>query len=194
MKIISKYKDYYDYLIGIYGEDEKIILDRRNFEMPKIYTKEKNKFTIHLCDLIIDGLQNGEKFYYGETLKEFEKKVPKWYYKYMKTPENIIYIECENTLHKIQPFNIIPVKDDKNINSKLNCPIILDYGIKQYYFPILSKLNLQSFLSPDEIYKILYQWISDRNTMKENKPDKRSDVEKLLGKGFDKKISFRHRK
>ena len=27
MKIISKYKDYYDYLQGIYGVDEKLILD-----------------------------------------------------------------------------------------------------------------------------------------------------------------------
>lgn len=31
MKIISQYKDYYDYLIGFYGIDEKIVLDRRKF-------------------------------------------------------------------------------------------------------------------------------------------------------------------
>lgn len=29
MKIISKYKDFYDYLVGIYGEDEKLVYDRR---------------------------------------------------------------------------------------------------------------------------------------------------------------------
>lgn len=30
MKIISKFKDYYDYLVGIYGEDPLLVFDRRN--------------------------------------------------------------------------------------------------------------------------------------------------------------------
>lgn len=29
MKIISNYKDYYDYLVGIYGVDQKVVYDRR---------------------------------------------------------------------------------------------------------------------------------------------------------------------
>lgn len=29
MKIIDRYKDYYDYLSGIYGIDELVIFDRR---------------------------------------------------------------------------------------------------------------------------------------------------------------------
>ncbi len=36
MKIISKYKDYYDYLQGIYGVDEKLILDRTT-ESPRMF-------------------------------------------------------------------------------------------------------------------------------------------------------------
>ena len=36
MKIISKYKDYYDYLTGIYGVDDKIVLDRRGWEGKKV--------------------------------------------------------------------------------------------------------------------------------------------------------------
>ena len=31
MKIISKYKDYYDYLQGIWGMDEKLTLDRTEY-------------------------------------------------------------------------------------------------------------------------------------------------------------------
>lgn len=30
MKIISKFKDYYDYLVGKYGEDPILVFDRRN--------------------------------------------------------------------------------------------------------------------------------------------------------------------
>ena len=32
MKIISKYKDYYDYLGGIYGRDDTLTYDRRKTE------------------------------------------------------------------------------------------------------------------------------------------------------------------
>lgn len=31
MKIISKFKDYYDYLQGIYGVYPKLVLDKREF-------------------------------------------------------------------------------------------------------------------------------------------------------------------
>ena len=51
MKIISKYKDYYDYLSGIYGEDPLKILDRREVD------PSDNIRTIVFCDKIyIKGL------------------------------------------------------------------------------------------------------------------------------------------
>jgi len=59
-------------------------------------------------------------------------------------------------------------------------------------YPNLSELNLQSILSPEEVYRMISDWISEQKTKSENKIDKRTDVEKLEGKGFDKKISFRN--
>ena len=56
---------------------------------------------------------------------------------------------------------------------------------------MLSNMNLQSLFSPDQIYQLLCQWLSDRITKKENKVDNRTDIEKLLSKGFDKIESFR---
>ena len=192
MKIISKYKDYYDYLSGIYGIDEKIVLDRRNSQIPKLYKKDSFKFTIFLCGLSIDGLHKGDNFYYGEDLKQFERKVPTWYYKFEKKSEKFVYINCENTRHKSEKFYTEPIKDDKHTNDKLDCPIVLSYDTN-YKFPILSNMNLQTMFSPDDVYQLLYQWVSNKITKKENKTDNRTDVEKLLSKGFDKKKSFRGR-
>ena len=53
MKIISKYKDYYDYLVGTYGEDPKLILDRREgFILSKDSTE--CKYQLYICGKIID--------------------------------------------------------------------------------------------------------------------------------------------
>jgi len=191
MKIISKYKDYYDFLIGVYGEDEKIVLDRRVFKTPKLYTKESYKFTLFLCGLKIDGLHKGDSFYYGENLRQFERKITNWYLKFYEKSKNFISIECENSRYKYENFNTEPIIDKSNINIKNKCPIILLYESTQYNFPILSNIGLQSFLSPDKIYQMLYEWLSNRITAKENRTDNRTDIEKLLSKGFDKKISFR---
>lgn len=35
MKIISKYKDFYDFLVGKYGQDEKIIFERDGNIIPE---------------------------------------------------------------------------------------------------------------------------------------------------------------
>ena len=103
-----------------------------------------------------------------------------------------MYIDTES-LYKREQFYIKPIKDNGFINDKNDCPIILRYGISYYNFPVLSNINLQSLFSPDEIYQLLYQWLSDRITKRENKIDNRTDIEKLLSKGFDKKYSFRGR-
>jgi hypothetical protein len=51
MKIISKIKDYYDYLSGIYGIDEQIVYDRRKFEEPfGNLSKFPTKFYNHHLD------------------------------------------------------------------------------------------------------------------------------------------------
>jgi hypothetical protein len=70
MKIISKYKDYYDYLVGIYGVDEKLILDRTDFVLTSKLTN-KSKVTFYICGYIIDGYYIDGKFYYGSDLEQF---------------------------------------------------------------------------------------------------------------------------
>lgn len=42
MKIISKFKDYYDYLIGVYGQDPLKVLDRTKYK-----TYDKNLINVY---------------------------------------------------------------------------------------------------------------------------------------------------
>lgn len=52
MKILSAYKDYYDYLTGIYGEDPLLVLDRRDHKQPSSISLEEFKPTSQIGDNI----------------------------------------------------------------------------------------------------------------------------------------------
>lgn len=79
MKILSKYKDYYDYLSGVYGEDPLLILDRRDGKVVKEHLGAE-KITLHIGGYKIDGYkpnQNSthykkDKIYWGEELKSID--------------------------------------------------------------------------------------------------------------------------
>ena len=67
MKIISKFKDFYDYLTGVYGVDPKLVLDRRNmlnYELG-IDTKYLLKIGTHVIDIFVDNIGN---IHYGDNL------------------------------------------------------------------------------------------------------------------------------
>lgn len=197
MKIISKYKDYYDYLSGIYGEDPKLILDRRDsikysFYFPKV-------FSLYICGKRIDGYFDGINFHYGENLKNFGKfyklsDLPSWQI-HDKTSDFVVINESK--FHHTSPareisLNIDIIDDLKKYNEKVNCPILFDYRISNpIKFPQLSKLQVNKILSPEEIYQMLINWLSDKINKSEIIVDNRNDVDKLLSKGFDKKESFR---
>jgi hypothetical protein len=83
MRIISKYKDYYDYLQGIYGVDEKLILDRTEFfPTPDRFRTEVLRYKHNLdsyelvrfwiCGYLIEGLYNegSGRFFYGNELRD----------------------------------------------------------------------------------------------------------------------------
>jgi len=203
MKIISKYKDYYDYLTGIYGIDDKLILDRTEFYNSNIPIFDK-KITFIICGLIIDGLFHDGKFYYGEILRTFverrkSERRNNYHYKllYFGADTNTVYIKtygCKNSL----AFSIKPIIDKSKFNENLDCPILIvdnlgDYelsGIRVSKFPILKDYNIQSILKPNDIYQMIYDFLSRSKDIVNNQTDK----EKIIGKGFDYKHSFRNTK
>lgn len=188
MKIISKYKDYYDYLSGIYGIDPLLVLDRRNNDNYTCYIPEKLIF--YICGLKIEGYYDGFKFYYGEKLKKRADHTEKKYFWQKDCPERSYIKKIDRYINN----EIEKLSDDNNYNKIHNCPIIMqgytnDHLLK---FPQLNKFDVQQILPAEEIYQMLVQWLSDIRNQNETKVDKRTNKDKILTNGFDLKTSFRH--
>lgn len=60
MKIISKYKDYYDFVAKLYGEDPKIVFNRKpdEFETTINYTANESDFYSELARIMFDENRN----------------------------------------------------------------------------------------------------------------------------------------
>lgn len=197
MKILSKYKDYYDYLVGTYGEDPRLILDRRDREsylLPGI-----GKITLYIAGYIAEGLilANGN-IIYGNSLKSFivdKTKQRHWWIRCSwlsksnkRNYEKSYHIKYEN--HE-DWYYLEPIKDLENTNTIHNCPILLKtpYGI--YKYPKLATLKIPTLIKAETIYKWLTEWLSNQITEKEKQIKDIPDSIKIINKGFDIKKSFR---
>ena len=192
MKILSKYKDYYDYLIHKYGIDEKVVYDRRDGFVPKDAKSWRGiqPVKVAICGLLYTGLCDKDgNFYWGDDrLKVAEKKDIEWnFYKdklFYKSPYNNLKEEY------IDEF-----ETETDVNDKNNCPVVFVSGFwnqNHSNSPCLETLGFASFMDAEELYLKIYNWISKRN--EPDTTDTRDDKTKIVNAGFDTKISFRHRK
>lgn len=169
---------------------------------------------LHLFGELIHGIYvyEEEKFYWG--IHVFRSK---WYKKTIrKLSENFLLLDFSKS--KRFKYKGYPVKRDGKhqayveaqngktpINDELKQPVVITldefgknrysgevYSGSQIIDPVLSEFNVSQLVDPDTMYKKIYNFIL------ENKPDNRQDIltsnEKVISKGFDNKISFRHRK
>lgn len=178
MKIISKYKDYYDYLVGIYGEDPLKILDRRKFQK-HVYIKD-NLF-LYFC---------GQYYLRGKSdnLKKNKWIKNRWYYEIGWRNIEIDFYNCklfdDNKYFwvKLDPKQI----DEKYKNLYSHIPYYdLDYP---HSFPILSHIKFDKIVPAEIAYLQIEEFISKKEPEVPSNPD---DMNRYEGKGFDKKISFR---
>lgn len=202
MKIISKYKDYYDYLVGIYGQDDKVIYDRRSpnpfhkgfalyscvlefFICNKKYTvfSWKNHFYQTFDELSI--LCKDEKF-----LKYFNlSPIP---YVYIRGREKNTKCEFPSHWHHYDRS----MEDRYNrwncsttVNKKERSPVLVEYF--GYKIPILKDFNFPSFIPADTLYKDISAflgWLVDNPPVE---TDLQTNKEKIVSHGFDLKKSFR---
>lgn len=198
MKIISKYKDYYDYLSGIYGIDEKLILDRRTCEeylLPSV-----GKITLYIAGYVIEGLKTeSNRILYGKDLEQYivdKSNTRHWWrkWKWLSTSNKRDYDKSYHIKYKASEkwYYLEPVRDLENTNKDLNCPILIKIdGHEAKRYPKLDKLGIASFIPAETIYKWLSTWLSDQITEKEKQIKEIPDSLKIENKGFDKKRSFR---
>lgn len=199
MKIISKHKEYYDYLTGIYGIDELLVYDRRTDLLFKpIESDSIIEYKFAICNKIYYIIQYNKNFYHTiDELTELNNILIK---------ENIGCISNSGFSKYISPFykkdiNIIHkiLNYETNVN-KINREPVLVSTVKSFYkdvdldwsIPFLSEFNFARWIEPTDIYNEISQFIS---WLKDNPqiPNNQTNKEKILSHGFDFKKSFRHR-
>lgn len=210
MKIISKHKDYYDFLQGVNGIDEKVILDRTEFHITEKIITEDSFFRFYICGYRVEGLFRGGKFLYGKELEPFSFKEK--HYLRAENPDDYYSIKETSNNYRDSYKKILkePKKctEFKNPNDYLDCPILIeanfgkhksegndeDYvhqNTKKYdKFPILKYYDLIKVFSAEEIWIMLYNWLSREVPIENIQTDK----QKIVSKGFDLKHSFRNTK
>lgn len=213
MKIISKYKDYYDYLQGIYGIDEKLVLDRTDFTPLKYQPYENTVVRFWICGFLVEGLFDGKRFLYGDELKELasnDKKQGRGAFSYyinqhMHDTDFFWYlslppIRAWTKIAKFPiPFHQIPkdrdipfreIKKEECPNDTLNCPILIQNRFNANYekFPILAEYSLYKVFSAHKLWILLTEWLGREKII----PNNQTDSEKVISNGFDLKTSFRH--
>jgi hypothetical protein len=60
--------------------------------------------------------------------------------------------------------------------------------------PKLSSLGMPGYLDPKQLYQELAMFVGNVLNPVEQPPSNMKDIEKVASHGFDKKVSFRHRK
>lgn len=200
MKIISKYKDYYDHMLKVYGIDEKVVLDRSKFDHWSFYPFEGSCVSILFCDRLIEGISTGKEIIYGEEIpkrfppkeRKYSKKFERWLSRDGHKREE--YVSDYYNVNGVKVFKKPRIYSrEKSPNRIYNIPILMSntgwgkIGLENYYkFPILEKLNFNRVYSPEEAYLMLYNWLQEEKPMEEI-----SNNDKITGKGFDLKTSFR---
>lgn len=190
MKIISKIKDYYDYLTGMYGVDPKAILDRTKYTVLTGFSN--NSFVrLYICGFIYEGYFRDDRFYWGEDLALIANAKPKWEWRERDKNKSNDFVLVSHvsygTTHS-HYISKVPYKDKNNINKREKLPILYEERRNEFTSVILRDLQIAYFLRPQQIYLMLNDWL----LQVEDVPNKQTDKEKIISNGFDIKKSFRH--
>lgn len=199
MKILGKRgeKDYYDYLQNYFGIDELVVYDRRKsfpidinsfyigYGLDNIFKKEKDK-THDIKRRLVKGygikvpVMKGRFFYFV---------VESGYYHYFFKVER--YLD-DNDKVILEPQLIEKKKIDKK--QKLSdCPLSICTDSRNVVEnPILKNTYIPKFIDAKEMWNNLYEYISSLRDKEFE--DTRTNDQHIESHGFDKKISFRHRK
>lgn len=214
MRILSNFKDYYDYIAGRYGIDQSIIYERvgetrssqydetwsktgiykPNFVLypydPKFfpaplmpdYSTEKRdqvySYFIAICGILYCVYRHNGKFYYGDEVMQV---IPKQIYK-----SKWRKYAFETKHYNNSEFHL--TKTD--FNNKENCPVLLlneNRTVAMAKNIRLADFGIGSCLPADKAYLQISQFITREKPIKDN----RTNIEKILGHGFDKITSFR---
>lgn len=206
MKILSKYKDYYDYLTGVWGEDPKLTLDRREFHTVELV--ENTVYFIFIGNYKIEGFCRNGAIHFGEKLKEFETVDE--YYSKRKEYQNKVRIDTpreysrsyrggryRGTRYDTKWVNTLIVEGTGKVTITENCPILVlqesptsSSIVNTYKYPKLEDIGLAKFVDATDAYRMIAEWLANRVDETELTTSTTNE-QKIENKGFDAKTSFR---
>jgi hypothetical protein len=226
MKVIDNKKDYYDYIVGTMGIDEKVVYDRRGstivgesdfymFDYPHDYDLyfskkpfksdgKKIKKTIWQSCKYENRIgrrswnwkKNGD-LYEGMI---YHLYLEVGYISYIFEVER--YLDNDDALHV--DVSIVDMKRLEKKDKKSAAPLYITPYNQLYTSwedkvycdsvdnPILKNTWIPRFISAQDMWNMLYEYISSLNDKEFT--DSRTNEQHIESHGFDKKISFRHRK
>lgn len=227
MKIISKYKDYYDHIGHEFGEDPKIIFNRQPIDHNDDIIKKLNDIFRYSKYRAPNTKMHGMELYQyrwivinghvwllsrlNGTFKQFSIATQQVF-------DHVKQVEKENKLYHYYGSEKLVADDFMNIteftsklieiHKKLGTPIFAfdgdgfgdvlstSNGVKKYKVPLLTDYGFASYYPSYQIFQDLCHFIGNelRDAPDTQPPVEISDPCKIEGHGFDKKISFRHRK
>lgn len=191
MKIISKYKEEYDFLMGVYGVDPLIVLDRSSGMIVNIPSD-----VMHFCLIIggytIEGFYMNQRFYYGNDLAMIGKRPTR---KHALCTKSHYLIDIGKHTYRVSD---VVVKDAGGSNMAEECPILFSQFLPRRHslysftkYPRLSDFKLFSYMSPDKVYHMISDYISNMVDEKQAVITTITNSNKIISKGFDLKTSFR---
>lgn len=199
MKIIDNKKDYYDYLMGVYGIDDKVVFDRRGskvlskseigeFEDKGVY-KWVCRIYLKIGDYVYLFLRKSvDDCWYMPDVAKFG------FFEVRCQPNPMPYSVCEINIPNESPIVMVYEVASTTNKGRERFDGIIHFGDtfkRTIDNPILSQFSfVKKFIKPEEIWERLYDYISKRN-----EPvivDNRNDIQHLESAGFDKRTSFRN--
>ena len=220
MKIISPFKDYYDWVAGKYGGgDPRLVYKRtkiqgqntkdhviydivsgRSYELSSLnanrYRLGKSTYSFNI--LIFCGRQYLVVKIDGATNILSEEKHPDLWKILNKPSKGIASLLVKHT--SIDFYLGKQTQFAENLCKQYDQPVLLivdDLGaVVSNRIPVLQDVGFASIMSAEQCYQEISHFLG--NVLREN-PDTKPPVEiddkyKIIGAGFDTKTSFRHRK
>ena len=189
MRIISEYKDYYDWVV--FETDNRKIFNRTysSIEYPEKYISSWDKSakyfgTLYFCNKEYKFLHFNGNYYWNndsvpdDVVKAINKEINSF-----RKDNKWFALGLQISSKTKEPY-----LHDKNL--KLGCPIILSYDDRKvnYFNPKLVDINFNKVVTPIEAYQEIYNWIP---YIEPKLPGPPEDMSRYEAKGFDKKTSFR---
>lgn len=212
MRIISKHKDYYDYLQGIYGVDNNLVYNRKvnsNYTIGesdddalvyKTFAIAGNIYKIYIYKKKIYHTIDEMVKLYTILPKDLKKDFVNFYTPFKFGKGITVGESLEKTIEYL--YKETNIKTD--INKLRREPVLIfnsyyryekddDKDFSNWDIPLLNDYKFCTIFPAQEMYikiSTFFGWLKDNPEIKNNQ----SDLEKLTSHGFDKKKSFRHRK